>query len=581
MVKVKSERVRALISVAGALMMLTACTVAAPTGRVRLSTASLPWDAEARTLQAALDAIERAACDGADLVALPQECVPTEGEPIPGPIFNELAHEAFRWGIYVAGCLRERDADKTYLTGFLIDPRGELVGKYRKSHRLPREKIALGDDLPVFETEFGTIGITIGTDHLFPEIDRVLGAKGAGTIIWCTAPWPWRNEYPIDIVLRGRARDFYLNYVVSRYYGIKAYGGYDKSYSGYTARWPIGRAYVIRRRGLVVASTGYNGGGVATATLDMRDVAGRGRAPSGYLKKGLYHEIGGPTPPPNESEYAKRRIKVAVVESEQNFDRLLEKLDLAGQLGADIVGNWEYVWSTKLEAEECQRRLAAIGEVAARHQMYILFGGYLNRPHYNDGLLWDRSGKIIGRFTKIHVTTFGKKVGQIGGTECPVFETDFGRIGVKICADEGSPEIDRVYGLKRADLIFHPTQSAGPYAAARELRDKRRAIDNGCWFVSINNPSAEADHRSFIIDPWGYIVAASNFAEASVFVHEIDLDRRPAYYVWPAGTCLDPGAPDPWKQKQSPKKAGDLREVIMQQRRPQLYQLIGSAPKAD
>jgi hypothetical protein len=40
----------------GALMMLTACVVAAPQGRVRLSAASLPWDAEARTLQAAANA---------------------------------------------------------------------------------------------------------------------------------------------------------------------------------------------------------------------------------------------------------------------------------------------------------------------------------------------------------------------------------------------------------------------------------------------------------------------------------------------------------------------------------------------
>jgi predicted amidohydrolase len=426
MVRPRPRTVIVTLAVAATLMALAGAALAAPPGRVRLSAASLPWDAEARTLDAALAAIERAAADGADLVALPQECVPTKGEPIPGPVFNELAHEAFRWGIYVVGCLREREGDKTYLTGFLIDPRGELVGKYRKSHRLPHEDMDLGDELPVLKTEFGTIGITIGTDHFFPEIDQVLAAKGAGTIIWCTAPWPWRNEYPIDIVLRGRARDFSINYVVSRYYGIKGYGGYDTSYSGYTARWPIGRAYVIQRRGLVVASTGYDGG-VATAIMNASDVAARGRAPSGYLAKGLYNEIGAPTPPPNDTQYAQRRIKVAVVEAESDFDRLLGKLDLAGQMGADIVGNWEYVWSTKLEPAECERRLAAIGEVAARHQMYLVFGGYLDRPHHNDGLIWDRSGQVIGRFTKIHVTTFGKTVGQIAGTECPVFETDFGR----------------------------------------------------------------------------------------------------------------------------------------------------------
>ncbi len=37
-------------------MMLAAYAVAAPTGRVRLSAPSLPWDVEARTLQAAPNA---------------------------------------------------------------------------------------------------------------------------------------------------------------------------------------------------------------------------------------------------------------------------------------------------------------------------------------------------------------------------------------------------------------------------------------------------------------------------------------------------------------------------------------------
>ena len=83
-----------------------------------------------------------------------------------------------------------RDGPLAYNVAVLIGPFGEVVGKYRKV-TLPREEIAKGiapgDEYPVFQTRFGTIGMMVCYDVFFPEVARNLAMKGAEVIalpIW-------------------------------------------------------------------------------------------------------------------------------------------------------------------------------------------------------------------------------------------------------------------------------------------------------------------------------------------------------------------------------------------------------------
>ena len=48
-----------------------------------------------------------------------------------------------------------------------------------------------------------------------------------------------------------------------------------------------------------------------------------------------------------------------------------------------------------------------------------------------------------------------------GFPEIKVFDTDFARIGVHICGDLYTGEIDRVLALKGAEIIFDPSQMWG------------------------------------------------------------------------------------------------------------------------
>jgi predicted amidohydrolase len=142
--------------------------------------------------------VETAAGQGADIVCLP-EAITLVGtglnyveasESIPGPSTEYLGKIAKAHGLYIVAGLLEKEQEVVYNTSVFIDRQGNVAGKYRKVS-LPREEIeggvTPGDALPVFNTDFGTIGMMICWDVTFPESARTLAKKGAEVIflpIW-------------------------------------------------------------------------------------------------------------------------------------------------------------------------------------------------------------------------------------------------------------------------------------------------------------------------------------------------------------------------------------------------------------
>ncbi len=102
-------------------------------------------------------------------------------------MYNVFSKAARDHNIYVIGCIYERDKDYVYNTAFLLDRSGQLVGKYRKTHlHWPEmfQGVRPGGEYPVFDCDFGRIGIEICYDSWFPEVARVLALKGA-EVIFC------------------------------------------------------------------------------------------------------------------------------------------------------------------------------------------------------------------------------------------------------------------------------------------------------------------------------------------------------------------------------------------------------------
>jgi predicted amidohydrolase len=562
----------------GALLVALVAVLHAPALRgaevVRISVVSQVWSDEGRTLAAVLGHVREAAAQGADLVLLPQECVRGQGEPIPGPTSEALAQAAQKHKMYVVANLRERDGSKTYLTSFLLDRQGRLVGKYRKSHKMPDEAIDLGDELPVFPTEFGPVAMRIGTDRFFPEIDLVYAAQGARVVLWSQAPEPVEDEYAQDFPSQGRAADYGIVIACARY-AYRGPGWITNFYPPYCG-CPIGRAYVIDREGQRIASTARTGG-VATASLAKASLS-PGRSPN---RSPAFAAITAPVQLPPKRPWAKRRIRVSAIEAHLGIDDLVARLDEAGRLGSDIVSTYEFVWIAGPDKKQIEtmtatakKNLARVAEKARQYRMYVLVAGVIDRIERNEAILFGRDGQEVGRYFKIAKTHDE----QVPGEAAPVFETDFGRVAARICADEWMVELDRCYAIQGADIVFTPTQSWGPDALFRNLRDISRAMDGVYFLVESTHPSTEVIHRSMIVDPTGAVVARSEYRRAGIVSAVIDLDAdRPLRYL----RIYDPHKPGgylpEYQPTEMPRSANDLREAILAARRPSLYAVL--APK--
>jgi len=111
-----------------------------------------------------------------------------------GRTVQVAADFAARTGRHVVASHIERDQDKLFHTAVLVSPQGLVVGRYRQTHLdlALQSWCSPGDDLPVFETAIGRIGLLLNEDVRFPEASGVLAVRRADLIAVCTR---WDGSY--------------------------------------------------------------------------------------------------------------------------------------------------------------------------------------------------------------------------------------------------------------------------------------------------------------------------------------------------------------------------------------------------
>lgn len=141
--------------------------------------------------------LERAKGYNPDFVCFPEACLQHASnsmlsdvaQPIPGPATDAVAEKAAELDSYVILPMYERDGDTFYNAAALIDPNGEVVGTYRKLAPTGGEMdagITPGTEVPVWDTEFGRVGIAICWDNRYPELGTRLRARGANLVFFPT-----------------------------------------------------------------------------------------------------------------------------------------------------------------------------------------------------------------------------------------------------------------------------------------------------------------------------------------------------------------------------------------------------------
>jgi predicted amidohydrolase len=181
---------------------------------------------------------------------------------------------------------------------------------------------------------------------------------------------------------------------------------------------------------------------------------------------------------------------------------------------------------------------ARLGEVARRHNMYLVAGLIEREGHalYNTAVLIDRLGRVQGKYHKVYLPREEIEGGLMPGDSCPVFDTDFGRIGLMICWDAEYIEPARALGYQGAEVVMVP--AAGGYLDLL----KARALENHLYVVS-----SGYDVESAIIDPTGAVLFSTK-SPAAHRVIRVNLAQR---FL------------DPW--------IGDMRPRYHKEMRPDLY----------
>jgi len=174
---------------------------------------------------------------------------------------------------------------------------------------------------------------------------------------------------------------------------------------------------------------------------------------------------------------------------------------------------------------------------------------------FNTAVLVDKSGKISGRYRKVHLPGHAedepwrafqhleKRYFEIGNLGFPVRRSMGGLLGMCICNDRRWPEVYRVMGLQGVELVLvgYNTPMHNPPAPEHDalsnfhnhLVMQSGAYQNGTWVVGVAKCGVEEGvlqiGQSAIIAPSGEIAAQATSLEDELVVARCDLDATRSY----------------------------------------------------
>lgn len=269
-----------------------------------------------------------------------------------------------------------------------------------------------------------------------------------------------------------------------------------------------------------------------------------------------------------EEAYQPRNVKICTigyellnrelvtVPFEENVALTLREIDEVAHLNPDVIVLTENAFQTSEQIGRSGKSTAnrlddphvqALCAKAKEYNCYIVTSlKTLDEDDvlHNTSILIDRNGKIQGTSHKTHLTIGEKEGGMELGTEFPVFETDFGKVGMLVCWEHFFPEAVRILTLKGAELILVPTHGF------RLDRAATRALENGVYFVTAHVRGSD----SVILDPDGQVIADGT--EKGYAFAQIDLNKKAAVPYLSCSSWADP------------------HNIYLNERRPSLYGVL-------
>ncbi len=172
--------------------------------------------------------------------------------------------------------------------------------------------------------------------------------------------------------------------------------------------------------------------------------------------------------------------------------------------------------------------LGCLGELAARHQLWIVGGGMPERIEgdprraYNTAVVVGPDGGLRARYRKVHLFDVDIPGGAVlresdataPGDSITVLDIEGAKVGLTICYDIRFPELYRELVMEHgAEVLLVPAAFTAHTGKAHwHLLLRARAVENQAWVVAAaqtgrHNEKRESFGHSMIVDPWGTIAA--------------------------------------------------------------------------
>jgi len=168
-------------------------------------------------LKLASDILESAISYKPDVVLLPEtfklagvsyDSASDFAEQIPGPTFDMLAKYAKRGKTYIAAGHMISEHGKIINKAVILDRAGNLAGSYAKKYPVEGEinrGVQPGDANPVFDLDFGRVGVSVCFDLNWREIWKDFAEQKIDLALWLSAyeggfplqSYAWEFQYPI------------------------------------------------------------------------------------------------------------------------------------------------------------------------------------------------------------------------------------------------------------------------------------------------------------------------------------------------------------------------------------------------
>lgn len=146
---------------------------------------------------------------------------------------------------------------------------------------------------------------------------------------------------------------------------------------------------------------------------------------------------------------------------------------------------------------------------------------------FNTAVHFNEDGLLMARYRKIHPFSYAKENKYYDATkEIVSTKIDKVKIGLTVCYDLRFPELYRLYGKERVDILVNIANWPVPRIDHWNHLLKARAIENICYSVGVNrvgnDPYNEYPGRSAVYSPSGDEILSCDNSE-NIFIAEIDL----------------------------------------------------------